>query len=146
MLFLLGGKCGFTASTMQLQYCVLHEPPSVVARSALCTSATLRYYTNHTPSTRKSKSNDLGFSFGWDRWICCINDAVAILCIARTTVRCWRLSFVARAPALRYYTNHTPSTKNDCNFDTKLQSFLTKSVFVGINSLRGWNHFVMKSR
>ena len=27
----------------------------------------------------------------------------------------------------------------DCNFDTKLQSFLTKSAFVGINPLRGWN-------
>jgi len=27
MLFLLGGKGGFTASTMQLQYCVLYEPP-----------------------------------------------------------------------------------------------------------------------
>ena len=28
-------------------------------------------------------------------------------------------------------------TKKDCNFDTKLQSFLTKSAFVGINPLRG---------
>ena len=27
--------------------------------------------------------------------------------------------------------------KKDCNFDTKLQSFLTKSAFVGINPLRG---------
>ena len=27
--------------------------------------------------------------------------------------------------------------KNDCNFDTKLQSFLTKSASVGINPLRG---------
>ena len=29
--------------------------------------------------------------------------------------------------------------KKDCNFDTKLQSFLTKSAFSGINPLRGWN-------
>ena len=29
--------------------------------------------------------------------------------------------------------------KKDCNFDTKLQSFLTKSAFVGINPLCGWN-------
>ena len=26
-------------------------------------------------------------------------------------------------------------TKKDCNFDTKLQSFLTKSAFCGINPL-----------
>ena len=30
-----------------------------------------------------------------------------------------------------------PAPKKDCNFDTKLQSFLTKSAFVGINPLRG---------
>ena len=32
-----------------------------------------------------------------------------------------------------------PAPKKDCNFVTKLQSFLTKSAFSGINPLRGWN-------
>ena len=30
-----------------------------------------------------------------------------------------------------------PPPNKDCNFDTKLQSFLTKSACVGINPLRG---------
>ena len=29
----------------------------------------------------------------------------------------------------------SPAPKKDCNFDTKLQSFLTKSAFSGINPL-----------
>ena len=41
--------------------------------------------------------------------------------------------------------NPASPTKKDCNFDTKLQSFLTKSAFVGINPLRGWNRYAMKS-
>ena len=32
---------------------------------------------------------------------------------------------------------HLLPPKKDCNFDTELQSFLTKSAFVGINPLRG---------
>ena len=38
---------------------------------------------------------------------------------------------------LRLYVQLVPSLapKKDCNFDTKLQSFLTKSAFVGINPL-----------
>ena len=39
----------------------------------------------------------------------------------------------------------SPAPKKDCNFDTKLQSFLTKSAFVRINPLRGWNRYAMKS-
>ena len=39
----------------------------------------------------------------------------------------------------------SPAPKKDCNFDTKLQSFLTKSAFSGINPLRGWNRYAMKS-
>ena len=31
----------------------------------------------------------------------------------------------------------SPAPKKDCNFDTKLQSFLTKSACVGINPLCG---------
>ena len=49
----------------------------------------------------------------------------------RVTLRQIRLRICAKVQ------NPPSPQKKDCNFDTKLQSFLTKSAFVGINPLRG---------